>query len=244
MYLETFNIHHKDWLNHSGRTGRSGRSQTNLLRWLAFLLRSLIVILTVLLFWISFSSDTSICSTLAFPALGNSDHVVISVPIVFPLNLQWDAPCHCIAYEYSHTDWDSLHDNRRDASWEHIFKLSASDAASEFCEWAQVRIDVYIPHQKYQVKPHSSPWFSASCAAAIVHRNHFFRLYQKDKSSDSKVKFRQASNRCKRVLEAAKLAYANKTKESITSQKIGSQDFWWICSTSSIQQPRGVVFCI
>ena len=46
----------------------------------------------------------------------------------------------------------------------------------------------------------------------------FFRLHQKDKSSDSKVKFRQASNRCKRVLEAAKLAYTNKTKESITSQ--------------------------
>ena len=59
------------------------------------------------------------------------------------------------------------------------------------------------------------------CAAAIVHRNHFFRLHQREKSSDSKVKFRQASNHCKRVLEAAKLAYANKTKESITSQKLG-----------------------
>ena len=79
--------------------------------------------------------------------------------------------------------------------------------------------------EKYQVKPHSSSWFSAACAAAIFHRNHFFPLYQKDKSSDSEVKFRQASNRCKRVLEAAKLAYANKTKESITSQKLGSCDF-------------------
>ena len=66
----------------------------------------------------------------------------------------------------------------------------------------------------------------ATCSAAIVHRNHFFRFYQKDKSSDSKVKFRQAINRCKKVLEAAKLAYTNKTKESITSQKLGSQDFW------------------
>ena len=75
------------------------------------------------------------------------------------------------------------------------------------------------------MKPRSSSWFSAACAAAIVHRNHFIRLYQKDKSSESKVKFRQASNRCKRVLEAAKLAYANKTKESITSQKLGSHDF-------------------
>ena len=81
------------------------------------------------------------------------------------------------------------------------------------------------PHRKYQVKPHSSPWFSAACAAAIVHRNHFFRLYQREKSSDSKVKFRQASNRCKRVLEAAKLAYGNKTKESITFQKLDSRDF-------------------
>ena len=72
--------------------------------------------------------------------------------------------------------------------------------------------DVYIPYRKYQVEPFPSPWFSAARAAAIAHRNRFFRLYQKDKTSDSKVKFKQANNHCKRVLEAAKLAYANKTK--------------------------------
>ena len=93
-----------------------------------------------------------------------------------------------------------------------IFKLSASAAASEFCEWIPIGIDVYIPHHKYQVKPHSFPWFSAACAGAIVHRNHFFCLCQQNKSSESKVKFRQACNCCKRVLEAAKLAYATKTK--------------------------------
>ena len=51
-------------------------------------------------------------------------------------------------------------------------------------------------------------------------------MYQTDKPSESKLKLRQASNRCKRVLEAAKLAYANETKESITSQKLGNRDFW------------------
>ena len=56
-------------------------------------------------------------------------------------------------------------------------------------------------------------------------------MHQKDKSPDSKVKFRQASNRSKRVLEAAKLAYANKTKKSITSQKLGSRDFWRIANS-------------
>ena len=119
----------------------------------------------------------------------------------------------------------------RDVPWGDIFKLGASAAASEFCEWAQVGSDAYIPHRKYQVKPHSSPWFSAACAAATVHRNHFFCLYQREKSSDSKVKFRWASNCCKRVLEAAKLAYANKTKEPITSQKLGSHDFWRIANS-------------
>ena len=92
-------------------------------------------------------------------------------------------------------------------------------------------VDVYIPHRKYQVKPQLSPLFSAACAAAIIHRNHFFRLHQQNKSSDLKVKFRQASNRCKIVLEAAKLAYATKTREYITSQKRGSRDFGGIADS-------------
>ena len=56
-------------------------------------------------------------------------------------------------------------------------------------------------------------------------------MHQQHKSSESKVKFRQASNRCKGVLEAAKLAYATKTKEFITSQKLGSWDFWRIANS-------------
>ena len=146
----------------------------------------------------------------------NADHVVVSVSIDIPSNSQRDAPFHCIAYDYSRADWDSLRDHLRDVPCEYIFKLSASVAASEFCQWVQIGTGVYIPH-KYQVKPHSSLWFSAACAAAINHRNHFFRLYQQSKSSESKVKFRQASNSCESVLETTKLAHANKTKESIFS---------------------------
>ena len=66
----------------------------------------------------------------------------------FPTNLQQDAPFHCIAYDYSRADWDGLRDHFRDVPWEDIFKLGASAAASEFCEWVQVGIDVCIPHRK------------------------------------------------------------------------------------------------
>ena len=92
------------------------------------------------------SSDASICSTKAFPPLGNSDHVVVSVSIDFPINSKQDTPFYHVAYDYSHADWDGLHDRLRDVPWEDIFKLSASAAASEFCEWVQVGIDVYILH--------------------------------------------------------------------------------------------------
>ena len=83
---------------------------------------------------------------MSFRPLGNSDHVVVSVSTDFPTNSQQDAPFHCIAYDYSRTDWDDLRDHLRDVPWADIFKLSTSAAASEFCEWVQVVIDVYIPY--------------------------------------------------------------------------------------------------
>ena len=78
-------------------------------------------------------SDASICSTMAFVPSRNSDHVIVSVSI---------APFHCIAYDYPCADWDGLHDHLRDVPWKNIFKLSASPASSEFCEWVQVGINV------------------------------------------------------------------------------------------------------
>ena len=95
------------------------------------------------------SSDASICYTTAFPSLGNSDHIFVSVSIDIPSNSQQDATFHRIAFDYSHADWDGLRDHLRDVQWEGIFKLGASAGGGEFCEWVQVGIDGYIPHRKY-----------------------------------------------------------------------------------------------
>ena len=72
---------------------------------------------------------------MASPSLGNFHHIVVSVSIDVPSYSQWDAPFHCIAYDYSCADWDGLCDHLRDAPWEDIFKLVASAAVSEFCVW-------------------------------------------------------------------------------------------------------------
>ena len=204
LYLETSKVHHKDWLTYSSGTDRPGELCYNL--FISNDFTQMVNFPTRIpdcdshspaLLDLFLSSDASICSTMAFPPLRNSDHVFVSVSIDFLTNSQQDTPFHCIAFGYSCADWDGLRDHLRDVSWKDIFKLGASAAPSEFCEWVQVGIDVYIPHRKYQVKPHSSPWFSPACAAAIAHRNTFFRLHQREKSSDSEVKFRQVSNCCK-----------------------------------------------
>ena len=115
--------------------------------------------LTVPLFCIYFSSDASICSKMSFPPLENSDHAVVSVSIDFQSNSKRDAKFHHIAHDSFRANWDGLRGHLGDVPWEDIFKFGASAATSEFCEWVQVRIDVYIPHRKYQVKPQTSSLF-------------------------------------------------------------------------------------
>ena len=114
MSLETlYFVHHKDWLTYSGGTDKSGElcynfSISNDLTQMANFPNEISdcdshspALLDLFL-----SSEANVCSTVAFPPLGNSDHIVVSVSIDFPSYSQWDAPFHCIAYDYSHADWD------------------------------------------------------------------------------------------------------------------------------------------
>ena len=44
------------------------------------------------------------CSTMAFPPLGSSHHVVVSVSLDFSSSSQWDAPFHRIVSDYYRAD--------------------------------------------------------------------------------------------------------------------------------------------
>ena len=112
VFGEDFNIHHKDWLTYSGGTDQSWKIYYNFSNDLTLMVNF------PARDWFSQScsfgfifSDASICSTMTFPPLGNSDHVVVSVSIDFPLNSQQNVPFHHITDEYSQADWDSLHDH-------------------------------------------------------------------------------------------------------------------------------------
>ena len=142
-----FQIHHKEWLTYSGATDRSGElcynfSVSNGLTQIDNFPTQVpdFDSLSPARLDLFLSSDASICSAMAFPPLGNSDHVLVSVSTDFPSNSQQDALFHHIAYDYSCADY------LRDVPCKGIFKVSASVAASAFCEWVQVGIDVYSPN--------------------------------------------------------------------------------------------------
>ena len=131
------------------------RSQMTLIRWLTFLLGFQTEILSPACWDLFIFSDTNICATMAFLPLVNSD-IIVSVSIDLSIILITTGclvSLHCL--------WLFLCWLR--CSMKDIFKLGSFTAASDFCEWIQLATDVCISHGKYQVKPHTSPWFSATC---------------------------------------------------------------------------------
>ena len=125
-----FNVHHEDWLTNSAGTNRTGELCYNLS--ISNDLAQMVNFPTCIpdcdshrsaLLDLFFSSDASIFSTLTFPPLGNSDHVVVSVSVDFPVSSEEDTLFHCVAYDYSHADGDGLCDHLRDVPWEDILKL-------------------------------------------------------------------------------------------------------------------------
>ena len=113
-------------------------------RWSTFLLGSLTLTLTVLLFWIYF-----FLLLLVFVLQWLSLHWKILIMWLSHFSLtfhqtQNEIWFHCITYDRSCANWDGLHDHLRDVSLENIFKLSASAATSEFCDWVQTGIYVYL----------------------------------------------------------------------------------------------------
>ena len=85
-----FNVHHKDWLTISGGTWSDDLTQ--IVNFPTRIPDCDCHSPTLLDFFLS--SDASICSTMAFLPLGNSDHVVGSVSIDFPINSKQDATFH------------------------------------------------------------------------------------------------------------------------------------------------------
>ena len=107
-------------------------------------------------------------------------------------------PFHHIAYDNSCADWDGLCDHLR---------LSASAVASELCVRSRLELMHISPIENIQSSLTHLHVFQQLVLLPQFIEILFFCLYKQINSSESKVKFRQASNCWKRVLESVKLVY-------------------------------------
>ena len=85
-----FNVHHKDWLTYSGVISNDLTQVVNFPTQIPDCDSNSPVVLDIFL-----SSDASICSTMAFPPLENSDHVSVSIdfPLIVSSHSLWLFPC-------------------------------------------------------------------------------------------------------------------------------------------------------
>ena len=97
LVFGNFNVHHKDWSTYFGGNDRS-RDLTQIIN-LPTQISDCDSHSPVHLV-LSLISNASICSTMAFPPLEHSDHVVASVSIDFSSNSKLDVLFHHIAYDY------------------------------------------------------------------------------------------------------------------------------------------------
>jgi len=233
-----FNVHHVDWLTHSNGVNRAGSDTYNFA--VANSLTQLVDFptrfpdredqspYTLDLF---LTSNPGICKVSAHYPLGTSDHAVVCATISLEGKAAQESPYHRTLFSYERADWDGFRDLLRDVPWNKIFQKNVSAAASEVISWLEAGIDAFVPKRKYQVKPHSSPWFSPACSAAIAHRNHYYHAYQRDNSLENHRLFIRARNCCKSVIRQAKSDYAGRVHERIASQRVGSRDFWRIINS-------------
>ena len=168
--FENFNVHHNDWLTHSGGTDRPGElcysfsisnDLTHIVNsptWIHDCDSHSPALLDLFL-----SSHASICSTMAFPPLENSDQVVVSVSIDVPISSKQDVLFHCVAILFLIgmvfvIIWKMF---RGRISLNSVPLLLLVNFVSDF------RLKLMFVSMMFI-------WFSAACSAAIVHRKYFF----------------------------------------------------------------------
>ena len=139
--------------------------------------------LTVLLFWIYL-----FLLTLIFVLQWLSLHGEILIMLLSQFHLlsnKLKTGCPISSHAYSHANWDGLCDHLRvfhgRISLNAMLLLLLVNFLSEF------RLELMYISLIISIKSNLTHLHGFACAAVIVHRNHFFWLYQQNKSSEFKV---------------------------------------------------------
>ena len=142
--------------------------------------------------------------------------MLLSVTIDFPVTSKGDA-VYRTALGSSCAIWNGYCDHIRNVLWENTYNLSAAAGATEFCEW----INEFFTYPSKVLVQASFMSMIFSCLSCFhCYTKSLFCEYQQNRSDVSKSNLRQANSLLKIVLECTKLGYADRTRDSISLQKL------------------------
>ena len=121
---------------------------------------------------------------MALTPLANYDAASISID--FPSLSQWDAPFHhCIAYDYSHADWDDFCDHLGDVPWGGISLNLVLNVASG------LRLELMYLSLILNIRSSLTHFHGFQLLVLLLQFMEvtFFGLHQPHKSSKSKINF-------------------------------------------------------
>ncbi|XP_065682458.1 uncharacterized protein LOC136095628 [Hydra vulgaris] len=131
------------------------------------------------------------------------DSGLISLKLFSHSSLSSESPYHQTSYNYLKAEWEPFLHFFHYGPWVKSFRLPADKCASYVTSWIQAGMESFTPSQGFQIKPHSSPWFSSHCAASISNCNHYFHNYPQNNSLENRRLFTIARDCCQKAPETS-----------------------------------------
>jgi len=225
-----FNCHHRTWLGHpktdaNGISAKLFSDECGFVQMTPFSTRDPTrgpdSILDLILTNLPNTHPVSIS-----PALGSSDHLVVSWSSVIRTARQF-FPSKRKVWMYDRADWDGL----RGAMAEFPFaELSSGDVDDD---WETFRgvfvdyIDCYIPSKwRRTVSEGSQLWFDENCEEAMRKKTLAFETWKANPTDSNRQAYRCARNRAISSFRRAKAAHILRVGEDLNSSSPSHRSWW------------------
>ena len=225
-----FNCHHRSWLGHqatdsNGIAAKGFSDECGLVQMTPFSTRDPSrgpdSILDLILTNIPNSSSVTMS-----PALGSSDHLVISWKSVLR-SARHSLPTKRKVWLYDKADWDGL----REAMAEFPFKELATGDVDR--DWATFRdvfvdyIDCFIPSKwKRTVAEGSKLWFSEDCELAMRSKNLAFQTWKANPTVSNLQAYRRTRNYAISVFRRSRDAYILRVRQDLSNSSPSHRSWW------------------
>ena len=167
--------------------------------------------------------------------LGNSDHCIIEVEILFKAKLSENDTLYP---DWKNCDSEGLHNHFENVNWDNC--LSGKDVETQWLCFKQIineGIDNYVPKKK-RSRQNNCVWMNKNVKNLINYKKRLFKLVKTNKSEENVKRLNLAEKKCKKAVRNAKRNYEKKLSANGSNVK---KFHAYIRSKTKIKFPVGPI---